>query len=493
MYLFKRISTDIKTIVFLVLAVIFFYSCRSENKNSIRLLQEAQRLVENDPKQAFIYLDSITDPQNMSVEHYNQYSLTSVQCKVKNNQIISNDTTIMKVIDYFEKNKNDKYAALANFYAGTVNLRLSNQEKAVECYFRAVYYSNKIDDNILTSKVFNNLGYLYYMQEMPDSAIINYQRGLEYLDNSEPANINYRRLISNLGVAFELAGKYDSAVYYFNKSLDVSNMLKDNRLEASSLYNLGIMSYQRGLYADALKNFDEAFFKIANTRDSLRIYYMKSKVFFAIDQVDSTKYYTNILNTRLSEISDNDILEDYYRSFSDYNRQQGNYEEALRYADLEKEINNKRQLANKSSEILTAEKKASVSLLQKKQDEEKQYIYYYIAIILPIFFLVIFVLRFEYKKYKKEAKFLKKEIARIKKLPDLHRENEKLYEWARVYLDEFLDHDDDRIRVNNLSHQETLVLALLCNQYSDEVIAAILNIQVENVVGYRTRFKYFMK
>ena len=476
-----RIDTKI---VFILVLIAMFASCQS-NSRSIQLLQDAEKCVEENPKQSLLFLDSIADPQSMDESNYMKYLLTNVRARLKDNQIITSDSSLLKVMNYFESKKDVDNSALSNFYAGRMYYQNSQFDKAIEHFLKAGYYSDKSQNTSLSARIYNNIGYVYYMQNVLDSAIANYRKALEYTNGNE-ADADYRRLVSNLAVAYENSEQYDSAFYYFNKSLEISNQLKDPNLEARSLYNYGIMSYQRKLYVDALDYFNQAMSKTRTTKDSLRIYYMKSKAFNTTNQMDSAKFYVNIVNSRLSEISDNYLLEDFYRLFSDYNKKRGDYEEALKYAELQREFHNKRQQSDKSQQILAAEKRVSIALLLKKQEEDKRELYICISILVIFSILVTFLLRYEYLKYKRETSVLKAEITRIKYLPGSYKENEKLYDWAKDFL---LSQSLSNDTLHDMNHREVLILALFCKGYSNEVIAAVLNIQTNSIADYRSRFE----
>lgn len=66
-----------------------------------------------------------------------------------------------------------------------------------------------------------------------------------------------------IGIAFDISGKYDSSIYFYEKSLSIYNDLKSARGRGSALNNLGLIywnmaDYDKALYYffDALKDFE---------------------------------------------------------------------------------------------------------------------------------------------------------------------------------------------------------------------------------------------
>ena len=102
-----------------LLAAILFCSCKKQNP-SVGILVRAQSIVENNPQEALLLLDSIPHPQEMDKNHYMQYIVARVQARYKTYQDIKNDTLIVEAYKYFDDKNDPEKSALAHYYTSCV-------------------------------------------------------------------------------------------------------------------------------------------------------------------------------------------------------------------------------------------------------------------------------------------------------------------------------------------------------------------------------------
>src|ERR1700740_1393022 len=82
-------------------------------------------------------------------------------------------------------------------------------------------------------------------------------RSLEYALKTKKyfSGINEARIGKSyavMGIAYDVKGKYDSALFCLNKSLVIAEKVQDTRGKASVLLSIGVVNLNKGNYDDAI-------------------------------------------------------------------------------------------------------------------------------------------------------------------------------------------------------------------------------------------------
>lgn len=394
-----------KTILFritcFILLSILFYSCQ-KNDHSPALLIQAQKLVENNPKEALVLLDSIST-QEMDKDTYMQYIVTRVQAKYKNNQSIAEDTLIFDARNFFDKKGNPAQSALAHFYSGGVYYQKHRIGESLKSYMKAEYYANLSKDTILSARSQNNIGHLYYEQDVMDSAIFHYKLALNYYDKVKDSHTLKIQTIYSMGSAFYQNYDLDSAYHFYNKGLELSNKVGDEKYEGIFTNHLGVVDRVKGDYGQATAKLHLSLNQTTSSVDSLRIYLNLAKLYNSTEQLDSARFYTDLLKNRLSEISDKEIIKGTYNSLLEYNKQIGNYIDALRYAELELKLTETIKAENRLPELFGADKEFALEQKNEQINQFKNHIYFW-GTIGGVIFISLLILSFCLFKLSKKHK-----------------------------------------------------------------------------------------
>jgi signal transduction histidine kinase len=133
----------------------------------------------------------------------------------------------------------------------------------------------KSDNFESISDYYNVLGLIYWMENDPDSAMINFKKGydLSLLHDFDKSNANSA---VHIGMLFKINANYDSAIYYLEKSISASKRTNSNDIENKAHYDLGGVYSQSGKYELSLKHFLEALKIQEKNQDSFRIMYTYS-------------------------------------------------------------------------------------------------------------------------------------------------------------------------------------------------------------------------
>lgn len=172
---------------------------------------------------------------------------------------------------------------------GRVNHDLQKAPKAQGYYLQALNMALEVKDYKLAAKICNNLGGLYTIQLAFDSATEILKRAAEYhIFAQDTATLPY--VYRNIGRAFDLRGESDSAVYYYEKGLAIS--------DSARYYH--ILSELCGAYVnagDVEKAYEAAIKFIANSKGRYPEYpacMNLGKAYWSVGKLDSARYYLNI-------------------------------------------------------------------------------------------------------------------------------------------------------------------------------------------------------
>lgn len=389
-----------------VLLIVFCLqiSCK-QNSKSAHLIEQAQNIVENSPDNALLLLDSIENPEALSKDIYMQYILTSTESRYLADKDITGDSLIFEAQEYFD-NGNPRKAALAHFYAATVYHENKLVEKALESYLRAKSYAEKTNDYKLTGSISDNIAYVHFEQGIINNAIVSYKEALNNYRIVDTIPHFELQAINSIGRSFDEANILDSAYYYFDMGLKAAISNKNKKYEAIFKQNLGVVCMAKKEYNQAASYLSSAITETRRTQDSLKIYLNFSMLYNSKNQLDSAKYYAEILKYRLPEITNNFTLRDAYNSLSDYYKNTQDYKEVVYYGDLEKAVNNTIAENSSSAKLLIAEKKYNLSLKDKELSNLRIRVYWYISTGILLLLLVTSVSYLRIRKHKKEKDLL---------------------------------------------------------------------------------------
>ena len=157
---------------------------------------------------------------------------------------------------YFEKKDKEFLENVFNATA-TIYYSLSNYNKALEYYFKALHISDSLGHSVTSATISGNMGVLY-------EEIKEYPKSLEW--HNKALNL-YKKAGNKNGVATELEGigniydqQQDSlkALDFYTKALEINRSLGNKKDIANNLANISMVYYTRKNYSAAFRYFPEA-------------------------------------------------------------------------------------------------------------------------------------------------------------------------------------------------------------------------------------------
>jgi tetratricopeptide (TPR) repeat protein len=308
----------------------FLGECNNPQPEASKLLEQAERLIENSPDSAMRLVDSLFYPEkSLSRKHYMRFLVTQVQAKYKTCRPIHEDTLIFRARDYFSvRNKDLRITALAWFYSGCVYRERKEYGEAMQHYSTAGNYAVKTGDTGLQGLVQYNTGDLFAEQGLHKEALEYYRNAARFY-GAEPEK--QAQCFSATGQMYALLSQPDSALYSFHEGLKIAETGENRDLQSLLAQNLSVM-YKK------VKQFDKAgtylwrsFRLNADSAEVPRYYLNFAGLYSGMGQPDSAACYTEQLKQHINAADDNYFKVSAYSYLADWEKEQSNYEGAFAY------------------------------------------------------------------------------------------------------------------------------------------------------------------
>jgi tetratricopeptide (TPR) repeat protein len=359
-----------------------FTACNIDNID--RILDTAENIVDNKPDSALMRLGSIKPSTVKTPEQQVRHILLTLYAKDLSDEDISNDSTVIHVIDYLKKVDNLKYLAFAEYYLGRIYQAQGKDEQAMELYLIAKTKADKMNEENIKGLICSHIGQQYYNQRKHDDAIGYFESALGYFSKSKSNHKRIMATFNNIANCFLL--KQDSAMMmtYYNKALESAITAQDS---ADIMQNLGFAYLSLNDHNNAKQQLFHALKLNSDSTLQSLIYLNISKVYEKENLTDSAIYFAEL--SLKSAKNNNYVLMNIYNILSNMERKKKNHKKADKYYTLYnnyfKQINKEK---NKKPNIQFIEAKYNLNLLQSENNTLKTIIK---RILIGVFLLVIII------------------------------------------------------------------------------------------------------
>jgi signal transduction histidine kinase/Tfp pilus assembly protein PilF len=205
-----------------------------------------------------------------------------------------------KIYKISQKNNDRNAEATAWTDYGQGYRLMGNYTKALECHYKAIAIATKFGNNAQIAHSYNQLGNIYKDREENDKAIEIYRIALFYSETARAKIVKYAPPL-NLGTVYLNEGKLDSSIYYSNRALEVLYLTNENqnRFIPTMLGNLGGAYSRMNKKKEAEKYFQRALSIVTKsdytyTRIKQGVFFTVSEHFRRNQQMDSCLYYAKM-------------------------------------------------------------------------------------------------------------------------------------------------------------------------------------------------------
>ncbi len=269
--------------ILIALLTFSFTSC-SKTPNELKI---AEQIMENHPDSALYILQKLPPEKYSSDASKALFGILLFQALDKNYMPLQPDTLINFSIDYYLKQKDEKYLAIAYFYKGRKLYSQKEYEKATKEFLRSIENCANNTDNLLLGKIYSDLAAISFMQKENNEARKKYLKASSIFNKARKSEFVLNEYL-NIGQTYVVEKKYNIARLYYRKVYALST---DSFTLGTALAEIGTSYYKNDQFDSSLYYYKQSFtYPIREGKLAIR-YYTLAGVFYNISQYDSASFY----------------------------------------------------------------------------------------------------------------------------------------------------------------------------------------------------------
>ncbi|MCC8186524.1 MAG: hypothetical protein LIP08_03155 [Bacteroides sp.] len=227
-----------KTFGGMLLAIICLFSaCYFKNTDKM-YLTAAQRLVEEFPDSAALYLDSIVDVEGMKVRDQHRYQLLSIQIKDKLHKDLAQDTSLFRLRGIYDKS-DPAMASAIYYYSALVYEEQYKYKEAMEECLKAEQFSETMDKK-QKGMIQNTMGRMYLRQALTEKAREKFRNSLVHFQDIR--DFASECIVYNqISISYLIEENIDSTLLYCEKCIECLDSCNNYVQIASILSDLSLI------------------------------------------------------------------------------------------------------------------------------------------------------------------------------------------------------------------------------------------------------------
>lgn len=276
------------------IALVFIMLCACDHHAYSPSLQRADSLCSVSPDSALLLLEQLKSQMAKTLDDDRMfYELLCIKAADKADRPITQcDTTILRLIDYYENGGDPAKLAETYYYAGRVFYEKQDAPQALDYFLKGFDNISLCDDSVrVKSVLLSQIGYIYFYQGMFNEALIWADKAIEYAKNTQDTLsliYGYRDAAS---ASIEIKD-YDEAEKYLIKSIGLAQSINKRDLLYSCYDQLACVYIEKGNFIEARKLLEPV---LKDEFPALKssAYAIASSVYWGLGKLDSSAYYAN--------------------------------------------------------------------------------------------------------------------------------------------------------------------------------------------------------
>ena len=313
-----------KHILYLLLTLSFILTaCRHTTPEQKAQLSQADSLIEQHPDSAFSVLKKIHFYKDLSSPDCALYALLMSEALDKNDKAVESDSLIRIATDYFD-NSEPQRAGYAWFYRARCENNRGNAQGQADALLKAQEFAAISNNYKLQGFVFGDKARMYQGQKQIDSMFYCNKQSLLFFQKAGDQR-NTVICLLDMGVSCSLLGKLDSALNYCTKALHDALKLNEPMLSNSVMIQISYLYFQKNNFPLALK-YGYLSMHTSDFYDYTK-YINMGLIFSHLGNLDSARHYLKKCD------NPHEMAPNYYRLWKELNEKEGNFKNALCYAE----------------------------------------------------------------------------------------------------------------------------------------------------------------
>lgn len=364
------------------------------------LLVQADSLMTSHSDSALHILQGISTESLNTKADRAYYALLLTQTRDKNYIVQTDDSLIQMAVRYYDSMRDCKMQAQAYYYWGSVYRDRNEQAIAAEKYLMAIPFAQEINDKVLLGRIYNNAGYLYYLQEFYNKADSIFRQA-EKIGICLNDTALHAEALSMQGRIKLSQNDYHQAEKRLLQAQTVLGDSKQNRLQAAISNALSLL-YSR--IKDKEKALQYAKLNISLQEDTIHCHHAfltLGEAYFKAEKYDSASCYFN----KSLGSSDYGIKADAYMRLADIANRRGDASISLEMERMHSAYRDSLEQASQRTKVLEVEQRMTIQK-QRARYEVSLNKYFLVAIVLAAICIIILLLlinhRFKHRQQEKQ-------------------------------------------------------------------------------------------
>ena len=272
----------------MLLGIAIFWASCNNSAPYPHALQQAETLMNTRPDSALHLLEGMADSVAMLPEEAQMYyHLLTIQAKDKQYITHTHDSLINSIVSFYEDYGDKERLMMAYYYQGSVYRDMNDAPRALKAFHQAIDAEKETKNLTLLGQTYGQMGTLFSYQKLYDEALKAKNKALQ-LYTILGDSIRYPYLNRDIARIFNAQGKQDSALFYYQRALDLG--INNARQKYNILSEIGCLYYYKGETGKAKSILEEVISPKNNTGNALLFLGL---IHEKMNLLDSALYYAN--------------------------------------------------------------------------------------------------------------------------------------------------------------------------------------------------------
>lgn len=351
--------------------ICFFVSCDPVTRDAHRIIDQARRLLNNDPDSVLVLIDSVMRMEaNLSEQERMEMALLQGSALYAGSECPGEEHNISSMViplpeldraaDFFAKKKEYGKAAIAALYDGYSDLETNDKDGAMQAFKQAEQFGHEAGDSLTVARSQYQMGKMLFKDYMEKEAVVLFKSA----DSNFGTYMGERALSKNLeAISHIMLKQFDTADLCLRQSLEYAEQGHSEYARRKALNNYSILYSLQGEYEKAL----DCLRQLGNTTEMqepelLMLHLNLGKIFCEMNEIDSAAYHYQQMELLLPNT---DIKEETkvsgYGALSRFAEMQGDPALALKY---------RKEYEKLASELQIALERKNIYRIQRQYDYE---------------------------------------------------------------------------------------------------------------------------
>lgn len=270
----------------LLLSVCLLFGCSRRSSNP--LLLQADSLLSVRPDSVLAMLDSLSGVEDMPASDRAFYALLWAQALDKvERPLLPCDSLLEFALDYYDDDDLEKAVAL--LYKGRLLAQMADEKAAIEYNLKALEVLKEYpEDRKYRCLIYGALELWYGNSGLYNKALEMFNLLLAYSSSVKDTAIGY----NNIGRIYIMRDMQDSAIFYQRKSMEYAAYSKNTDMMLTSWHSLSICYGQFNLIDSAIYYARKVIQNISSSHQRCEKYYYNiGDLYISVEEYDSARYY----------------------------------------------------------------------------------------------------------------------------------------------------------------------------------------------------------